>query len=534
MGMKALINPNLYSAHDIWHNVARFYHYVRAIEDGQIMPIWVGTLAKGYGYPLFTFSYHLPWIIGFFFIKLGLSYETAYKLIFFTSYIGSGLSMYILCKKLFKHKLAALTSSIVYLWAPFRFFTVFVSSSIGSAFVFTFLPLVLLGSYIIINDKKKIGGITILSLSLSGMILSHLMSVSMLLPILGLFIIFLLISKKDSPKNKLRILMLLITSGVISVLITAYYIFPLLSKIQLIELSNSSIFTEMFKKNFVNLKQLIYSRWGYGPITFNAKDGEVSFQVGVIQWLAAALLTVSIFIKKKFKFKKISLALIALFSLCIFLMTDKSQFVWNLISKVLDFDYPFRLLIVVVFIGSIIVGLALMILPKKIQVLSSIGFIIIALYTNRNHIKVNMYTDYSIETYVESETTTNTFNEYLPDDVNAKFLNEDHLAFRDKQVIVKNEEQTTNSTIINVSNPSKLDLRTNFVEFPGIVVFVDNVLVDHYGRKGLVRFDLDAGDHTIEIRYIKTIIEKISLLISLLTLLSLSMTNMSNIRKKIL
>src|SRR3989344_707047 len=91
VGMKALFHPGLYTAHDIWHQVARFYYYLQAVNDGQIPPYWIGQLANNFGYPLHTFSYHLPWIVGVLLSKMGMDLFTTIRSLFIISYVCSGI-----------------------------------------------------------------------------------------------------------------------------------------------------------------------------------------------------------------------------------------------------------------------------------------------------------------------------------------------------------------------------------------------------------------------------------------------------------
>jgi hypothetical protein len=82
MGISALFHPGLYTAHDIWHQVARYYHYSQALREGNIFPMWVSQLAFGYGYPLFIFSYHFPWMVGTPLLWLGLDHFTGLKILY--------------------------------------------------------------------------------------------------------------------------------------------------------------------------------------------------------------------------------------------------------------------------------------------------------------------------------------------------------------------------------------------------------------------------------------------------------------------
>ncbi|MEK7182883.1 MAG: hypothetical protein AAB694_01850, partial [Patescibacteria group bacterium] len=201
VGMKALANPGLFTAHDIWHQVARFYHYNQAFIDKQFPLYWIDTLANGFGYPLFFFSYHLPWIIGIPFLELGFDIPTTIKVLLFLSYLLSGVFMYLFSSELFKNKSAALLSSILYLWVPYHFSTILVSAAMGTAFVFTFFPLLLWGIYKIGNDKSPTLGIIFTSLGLSGIILSHILTTVSLLPFIIVFTLWILLNKVEGKER---------------------------------------------------------------------------------------------------------------------------------------------------------------------------------------------------------------------------------------------------------------------------------------------------------------------------------------------
>ena len=61
--LKDLFKPYFYTSHDGIHQVVRLYYFDQALRDGQIPPRWAGGLLNGFGYPLFIFSYHLPWLM---------------------------------------------------------------------------------------------------------------------------------------------------------------------------------------------------------------------------------------------------------------------------------------------------------------------------------------------------------------------------------------------------------------------------------------------------------------------------------------
>ncbi len=61
--LKDLFKPYFYTSHDGIHQVVRLYYFDQVLKDGQIPPRWVGGLLNGFGYPLFNFSYQMPWFI---------------------------------------------------------------------------------------------------------------------------------------------------------------------------------------------------------------------------------------------------------------------------------------------------------------------------------------------------------------------------------------------------------------------------------------------------------------------------------------
>ena len=269
LGLKALLHPGLYTAHDIWHQVARLYHYKEAILDGQFLPGWISNLSLGYGYPMFIFSYHLPWIVALPFIFSGLSIALTIKILFFLSFFTSGLAMYGLANYFFKDKLAALLSALLYLWAPYHFLTVFVSAAMGTSFVFIFLPLIFWGVSLSF-EKNKLKAVSLLTIGLTGSILSHLMTTVMVAPFIVLFTLYLFIDKHKGNSNKkilnkqTKLALKNIALGILfTLLITSFYLLPLIAYMKKIIASNGGAgLGKVYLGSFVNFKQLLYSKWG--------------------------------------------------------------------------------------------------------------------------------------------------------------------------------------------------------------------------------------------------------------------------------
>ncbi len=530
-----LFHEGLYTAHDIWHQVARLFHFTQAIRDGQFPPSWISALSLGRGYPLFYFSYHLPWLIGAPLVIMGLNEIITIKILFFISVLASGLSMYLTADQIYKHRLAAVISAIVYIWAPYHFLTLFVSASMGTAFQFALAPLLFLSIYWIGHHKPR-AGIFLLAVSGALSILSHLLTFVYLLPFLIIFAVFQLTQSK-SYRHGLNKFALIVAGGLIALLLSAYYLLPLYSFSSLIKAQEQGNgFSQLFMSNFVSFKQLLYSPWGFGPIVSNAKDGEISFQVGIVQWLAV-IVTVVIGVlswicqriwKRGLPFSNplnsTLLGFVLVFTTSILAMLSASEPVWRFLSRFIAADYPFRLLLVAVLAGSLLIGqLIAAVKPPWMVGLLCVGLLVTTWYTNRNHVRVNMYTNIPVADYVDAETTTNTFHEYLPLKADSSLFKDGYAKGIDypNSVTVLSKDQATQSTIITINATSSGKVTLSDFGFRGQAVYVNGQTQNYeFDGSGRIVVNLPAGTHTIVRQYEQTDVQQLGIILSCIGMLA--------------
>ena len=74
-----------------------------ALKDGNIIPRWAGEINYGFGYPLFLFLYPLPYYLISVFHSLGLSFIASIKLVLISSFLISGIAMYLWIKEELKN-----------------------------------------------------------------------------------------------------------------------------------------------------------------------------------------------------------------------------------------------------------------------------------------------------------------------------------------------------------------------------------------------------------------------------------------------
>lgn len=515
VGMKALLHPGLWTAHDIWHNVSRFYWYLMALKDGQILPGWIASLANGYGYPLFFFSYHLPWLVGALGVGLGLDIMLVFKWLYILAYLLSGLTVYGLGCQLFKSKLPAVVVSILYLWAPYHFLSVYVSASVGTVFAFWLLPLLFWGSEKIKADQYKVGLIMI-ALSLAGIILSHLITVFLVMP-------FWLIWSIGRVRSKVG---WLVGGVLMGVLLSAYYWLPAINLVKHTHSATSEgSIRNVYENYFPDIKQLLYSRWQYGPIVENIKQGEMSVQVGLAQWLAIVTLA-GVLLWRHWRERSDDMGegwwIIGLFVVGCLLMLEVSKPLWKFINWLVVIDFPFRLLLVCVFFGSLAAGWIIYLIKdacwKKTM---AILLVVLAIYSNRNHIKVNQYTNFQVNDYVTAELTTNTQNEYFPTDAKKSLLIKPYRLVTGKNMTERLINRDTRGIAMEVTAETDVEgISVGQLGFPGNNLYLDGERCQYdHDIEGLMQINLAKGAHLVETRYEAPLVVTMGKWVSMLSIL---------------
>ena len=518
--LKDLFKPNFYTSHDGIHQVVRLYYFDQAIRDGQIPPRWAGGLLNGFGYPLFAFSYHLPWFIAEPIYLSGFTIFESIKLTFLIGFILSGITMYFFQKELFG-RLGAFVGTIIYLYAPYRFSNIFVRAAIGDATSFIFPPLLFLSIF-----RLKVAGkiiwkwIIIGAINLAGILLSHAFVFLFFFLSVGLYIFYslLFIRKK---------IIFMISSTLIVILafgLSSYYLLPSLTERNLTKFSE--IMGSAFIGNtFLSFKDLLYSSWGYGMM--RASEGGMSFQLGIAQWLVvgiAILLIIFLVLQKKSKDSTKSILREAIFYLLLFLgsliiMFPISLPFWKVLQNITVVDFTWRVLPVSVFAVSVLAGFVIS--KIKFPYLVALFIIILTFYSNRNHLRINQILDWQLPFYLQLEKTTNSYDEYTPKWVRNEMVEKPRqkVEFLDGSAEINIIKNKSNYLDFELNTKEKGKVRINTVYYPGWQIQVNNrpVIID-YNQNGLMEFAVDKGRSKIIVKLTETSLRLVSDILTLVTL----------------
>ncbi len=510
--VKALFHPGFYTSHDGEHQMIRLNHFLVGLKDGQWPVRWAGPPAfRGFGYPLFVFTYRFPFYLGAFFSFLGLSLSDSIKAVFILAYLFSGIVMYWAQKKIWGNRLAALIGALFYLWAPWRFSTIFVRASLGEAVCFFFFPLAI-WALVSLREKENQKAIFIGAFSLAGLLLSHAMLTFLFLPFFVFLAGFCLWQTGKKKEVGYRYLKLFILAAGIS----AYYWLPILIERRWAMFSR--LLTNFYTQHFPNFKQLLYSPWGYGFSHPGVERDAMSFQVGIAQWLVVILMFFLLvwrrIRKEKFEFfHKLAGLLVFFFATSIFLMLSLSKPCWQMMSLFFKIDFPFRYLALTTLFSSLIAG-GLVTLLRKERLLKSflypvvLGLLFLTFYGNRNHLRVNQYLDLPDSFYQEHYSSSSSFDEYRPLWVNPKYLprRETPVTGSGGQAETEVVEMRSNLQAYRIGVKEASSLILNTIYYPGWELFIDGQKekMEITTVTGLMRIPVVAGKHEVLFKFGKT------------------------------
>lgn len=359
-----MLKPGIYSMHDF--HLFRQFEFDKCVKDFQIPCRWAPDSGYDYGEPMFNFYTQLPYGVGEVFRILGFSVIDTIKILFSLSLILSFISMFWLSRQLWNNNWAGILSGLVYVYAPYRAVDVFVRGALPEAFSFIFFPLIVffLNNFI---KQKSYRSLFLFSLSLAALILTHNLSAfmfSFFLFFWGLFMIW---------QNKtFRLIPWLIIGGVLTIMISAFYLLPAAFENKYINISSTTNGYYDFRNHFVTLKQLLISRfWGYGASVWGENDG-LSLSVGHVQWVLPIIIALLLILKQKFKKNLQFFILFGLGWFMLLLTHNKSEILWLHLPPMAYIQFPWRFLGTAVFCFALSSGILINELkPVKLKYISA-------------------------------------------------------------------------------------------------------------------------------------------------------------------
>ena len=364
------------------------------------------------------------------------------------------------------------------------------------------------------NDKGV--WLIISSLSLAGLILSHNAISLMFLPFLLLFITVLILFSK----NKLFVTSYSLLVIILGFSLSAFFWAPALweGKYTLRDVLTVSVYSG----NFPTFLSLFYSPWSFGG------SQALSKQIGIINWAAVVFGIVYLFKSKKQDLGKAIIAITAGYFLIIVLLLNKfSEPIWQLITIIQKFQFPWRLLTITV-LTTAISGVAFLLVTAE-KKRKAVTFVIV-LFTI-----ILSIPNWRVQGYLAREDTY-----YIYDYSGTTDTGESSPMWSTRGVEEKAKKKIEliggigtftevyrNSTIhiYKITADNELQFLDNTVYFPGWKAYADKVEVpveyQDLNHRGLITFRVPKGTKNVEVRFEDTKLRRISNIISLTSLFAL-------------
>ena len=251
----SIFRKGVYESGDFIDHIYRSMSFFDALKDGITIPSWGALLNQGFGYPVFSFIYVIPYYLISFFHSLGFTFIFSERLVLTIAFIGSGIAMYFALKELSKNKLASFSGSIIYLFSPYHLVDLHFRVAIAESLAFLIVPTIF---YLILKMRDEIKFIYIawMGLLFGVLFLTHPVMFIFYSAIFFLYVFYEIIINQTKPKIFLAVL----GSFFIGLLISS---FAWGTRFTLTKFTEGSLLANA-PVSFVKPWELLFSPWRFG------------------------------------------------------------------------------------------------------------------------------------------------------------------------------------------------------------------------------------------------------------------------------
>lgn len=471
-----MLRGEFFATHDMHAPVYRLLELDTCLRDGVLFPRWFPDLYGGRGAPFFNyyspFAYYVAWVFHF----VGLGYINSIKATFLLSFVLSGVFMYLLARDK-TGEYPAVLAAVLYMYAPYHLYDVYVRGDLAESFSFVFLPLVL---YSLERGRVLMG-----TFSYAFLILTH--NVSALL-FTGFLAVYIAIFRKELTLKNVSLMM------IFGLTLSAFYWIPAL-----------------FEKGMVNIENVLI---------FSPRENFLGFY-GIISKLGIILLFLPLFAMVISKERRTRVLGIIFFS-SIFLVTKYSSFLWSL-PLVEYVQFPWRLFGIATLIASLLGAIAaskiksgsIIMVLSFLVVISSAGLIGYSQY-------IPVSDDDITRDKLKNLNAGLTYaHEYLPKGARILEAAESNIVEKQADSETEIKEKSCNSLAFEYEGAGEL-AKINYYYFPGWTAYVDGkktvLQKDEYG---LINLKVPEGHHKIQLKFEDTPIRRWANFLSLFSFIAL-------------
>ncbi len=504
-----LFHPGLIPTHDGEYHLIRFYEFNKMLLSGYWYPRWAPDLDFGFGLPLFSYVYPLPNYVASFLHVFGVSFLEGVKQNMVIATITGAVLFYLWAKR-FWGSVGAVVSSVFYTFAPYHFIDIYVRGSVGEVWALGLFPGFLWTYTEFVYTKKWMYGL-FAAIFLALTIFSHnIVGLMFFMFAASYMFLFIVMSK-----SKRTILLYSFCIVLLSLGISSIFWLPALLETQFV----TGLQVYNIAQNFPDLFQLLFPSWGTGFFDTNLTN-QMSVQIGTANLFVIFLSIFLLLFWKKQKEKVLIGFFLGCFVIVFLLMLPLSISVWQYAPLIHYFQFPWRLLSLVILICAFLAGGVIDFKKPKLFALLLILFVIATTYTYTQpayYMQRNDLYYVSRSNFIDSTNSPgNSFNTIWNTPQTRRPI----------QILVPQENGeypeikkiSATKFITQITNTKSIQQVVNVSYFPGWQITLDGKHITGYpNQQGLLAFRVPAGQHTIHIAFLETPLETFAALISIAT-----------------
>jgi hypothetical protein len=523
--LSIFVTPDLPHTSDGGVHLPRMGAYFKALMDGHFPVRWAGDLNYGYGLPLFTFIYQLPYLITSSFLLLGLGLVSSFKLTLLLSFLLSGVFMYLCMRQWLGDEKKAILLALIYQFAPFRLIEILVRGAIGGIYAYTLLPLVLWG-IVRIAKKATLPSFLLTSVATALLIISHNSLSLVFFAGATLFTLFFVQEKRSK--------IAAMTALLVGLLLAAFFWLPAI-------VEHKYTYGDLFMKDLYKMYFPVWWHFFVPNFTDTAalRVGEIAVSFGLFHIAALVVAIVSLMRGTLDKHtKRIVLFGLAITAVALVFMQPLSLPLWERISFLRQFQFPWRFLAVICFTTTLLSLPLVNILVKKSLFVTAlfitflVGMTAIYWYPRQGFDRINEADAWSYPLNTTYFGETDVIWSAGP----AKAYPQARVEFIEGTGIISNFQKKTHLHTFTVESETNAKLVDHTQYFPGWRVYVNGVKTpvefQDQNYRGEITFAIPKGTHTVTVAFEESPIRFLGNSVSLVTMLGVSILSVLAWRRK--
>lgn len=492
--------------------------------SGQIPVRYVNDLGNSGGYFLFNFYSPLVYYLGATLHLLGFTLVKATKLVFILAYLIGGAGMFFLLKA-YSDKLSSTFGVILFLTASYLGYDVYTRGALAEFFGFALLPWVF-WAFLSLKKQPSFNKIITAGFFYALLIVSH--NITSYAVFLFLLLIFIL-----PPYGKKTILSY-IFSVIIALAFSAFYWIPLVIEYKFLSLTSNPSIVKQYFSNFLNPLQIAGIQninWGIRPPILG---------LGLFLGIIFSVLIIFYRHKKGNRVDNISIFAFLGFLLSIFLISNLSKPLWDMVPFFKYIQFPWRFLTISTVLAVFLISVTISKFKNPVtKIMFFTLFIIPAITINYRYLRPSTYNYIAVYKAEDICSTTTWAQEYLP------LWTKKCLPKKNLPPLVYSKDSIILSDINAVQNGRETFFNTygkggrvyfSKYYFPGWEVIMDkNININAYpsGDQGLITFNVPPGKHSIVVFLTDTSSRFIGNMLTLISIIIFSIYMIFFISKRI-